>query len=93
MNSNIRKLQREITEWHMQAFRWAKTLDCLIKLSEENTEAMKADKWNEGELSEELADCAISIFAAAGRSGIDLQKAIEKKLPMVMAKYPPKVNE
>ncbi len=86
----MRELQKRITEWHVQAFAWATPLDCLIKLAEENAEAMKADKWNEGELSEELADCAISVFAAAGRSGIDLQKAIEKKLPLVMAKYPPK---
>lgn len=83
----ISELQRRITEWHIAAFPWANSLDCLIKLSEENAEAMKAQKWSEGNLADELADCAISVIAAAGRAGINLEKAIEKKFPEVIEKH------
>jgi NTP pyrophosphatase (non-canonical NTP hydrolase) len=85
--SEMTELQDKITAWHERAFGWATALDCLIKLSEENAEAMKAFKWDEGNLADELADCLIAIFAAAGRSGIDLRAAIVKKLPLVMAKH------
>ena len=84
---SLTQMLNQIGDWHILAFPWANSLDCLIKLSEETTEAMKAYKWLEGELSEELADCLICVLAAAARSGIDLQQAFNQKYPEVVKKH------
>lgn len=59
----------------------------LWKTKEESLKFVK-DKKNHEEISDELADVAWFLFEFADNFGIDIEKAIEKKLQKNAKKYP-----
>lgn len=59
----------------------------LWKSQKESHEFLK-DKKNHGEVSDELADIMVFLMEFADNFGIDLEKAIEKKLQKNAKKYP-----
>lgn len=77
---------KDVGEWHRNAFAWAGMRDVASKLKEEASELHDAE--TREQISDELADCAIAVFAAAARAGIDLRSAIARKFPRVKKKYP-----
>lgn len=83
---------REVAEWHAKAFPWAGVRDVALILRGEAQELVDAPDVKN--LRDELADCAIAIFAAAAiaeqRHGIKLEAAITDKLREVMMKHPAK---
>lgn len=81
----------EINKWHGAAFPGCSVKRMMKKVVEEHNEFVEAlINGNTENVSDELADCFITLVSMAGILGIDIEKAISTKFERVKRKYPTK---
>ena len=91
MGEDMDQLFSEINKWHGAAFPGCSIHRMMKKVVEEHGEFVEAvGHGNMENVSDELADCFITLVSAAGILGIDIEKTISTKFERVKRKYPTK---
>ena len=61
-------------------------------MTPEESQAINGDPRRHEHLGEEIADVLLYLLQIADRSGVDVEKAVERKLALNALKYPPGAN-
>lgn len=84
----MKEITEKINDWHKKAFPECTIEAIMYKVKEEYVEFVLAvGQGKKNEISDEIADCFISLVSSARILGIDIEKAIEDKFERVKEKY------
>lgn len=87
----MKEIANKINEWHKKAFPECTVEAIMNKVKEEYFELVLAvGQGKKNEISDEIADCFISLVSAARVLGVDIDSAINDKFERVKMKYPTK---
>lgn len=76
----LKDLLREINQWQDETFTTATVQSAAVHLKREAQEVLKSILYQEGDLSNELADVFMLVAGVAHLAGIDLEQAVVDKL-------------